>query len=82
MCPSTYSLFVLFHTRIEILISGNITDIVHYYRNRVLSEIDKSLTSGVDADNDTFMLIASSIYLLEKVCHMMTSYDNHENGII
>ena len=36
-------------------------------RSKVLSEVDKAINSGVDADNDTFVLVAASIYLLEEV---------------
>ena len=37
------------------------------YRDEVLKDLDKKLTSGVDADNDTFIIVASSIYYNEEV---------------
>lgn len=33
----------------------------------MLSDIDKKLTGGVDASNDTFILMSSSVYMLEEV---------------
>lgn len=33
----------------------------------MLSEIERILNSGIDASNDTFILIAASVYLLEEV---------------
>ena len=33
----------------------------------MVADIDAMLNSGVDASNDTFIIIASSIYILEDV---------------
>ncbi|XP_011408997.1 PREDICTED: coatomer subunit epsilon-like, partial [Amphimedon queenslandica] len=35
-------------------------------RAKVVSDLDKTVNSGVDADNDTFVIVAASIYLLEE----------------
>lgn len=35
-------------------------------RQKVLSQIEQILNSGVDASNDTFILMSSSVYLLEE----------------
>ncbi len=36
-------------------------------RDKVLADIEKKLSGGVDASNDTFILMSSSVYLLEEV---------------
>lgn len=36
-------------------------------REKVVADIDAMLSSGVDASNDTFIIMAASIYILEGV---------------
>lgn len=36
-------------------------------RDSILTTIDKKLTSGLDANNDTFILMAASMYLHQQV---------------
>ena len=38
-------------------------------REAILKRIESKLTSGVDASNDTFILMAASIYMHEQVRH-------------
>ena len=36
-------------------------------REKVLSDIERKVSSGVDASNDTFILMSAAVYLLEEV---------------
>ena len=36
-------------------------------REAILKDLDQQLTSGIDASNDTFMIMAASVYLHEEV---------------
>lgn len=38
------------------------------YREGIVKEIEGKLTSGVEASNDTFLLMAASVYYHEQVC--------------
>ena len=36
-------------------------------REAILKDLDQQLTSGIDASDDTFMIMAASVYLHEEV---------------
>jgi len=40
---------------------------VYVFRETILATVDKKLTSGLDVDNDTFILMAASMYLHQQV---------------
>lgn len=42
-------------------------------RENIVKQVEAKLTSGVDAGNDTFILIAANIYYHEKVGVVITS---------
>ena len=44
-----------------------------------MADIDSMLSSGVDASNDTFIIMAASIYILEGVSmsHHLMLYSSH-----
>ena len=51
---------------------------VSFCRQKVLADIEKTLTGGVDASNDTFILMSASVYLLEEVYfHVLYIYIYH-----
>ena len=51
-------------------------------REGILKQIETKLTSGVEAGNDTFILIAATVYYHEQVGVAITSLLQHQIEVI